>query len=405
MFKKALLRISAKASLVSVVACKAVLLVGICVVMLAGGRAHADDRVEVIEIRSPVAWQVIQRQGYIPSRGHYNNSGGPVLGSAEVQLSGTCALEKAPTWKYRLMGQPGAAHQETWQDFSVNQQANEWSGTIQVPAGGWYKLEIRAERNGKVAGQGAVSAFAVGEVFLVAGQSYAAGANDELISVEDREKRVAAYNARTGEWQIANDPQPNVGDGGTIWPPLGDLLVPLLAVPVGFVNVSSGGTASRQWLPDQPLYANMAMVGRSIGRFRAVLWQQGESDVIEKVSTETYVHHLLEIRNGLQKDWGFAPPWLLAKSTHHPMVYRDPSHEAQIRAADEELCKNHGFLAGPDTDILGGIHRGGPGSRQHFSAIGQRRAALLWFASIWPVLSNADASDSTTSAKPQNKSR
>jgi hypothetical protein len=148
----------------------------------------------------------------------------------------------------------------------------------------------------------------------------------------------------------------------------------------------------------------MVDVGRSIGRFRAVLWQQGESDVIEKVNAVTYVRNLSKIRRGLEKEWEFAPPWLVAKSTYHPMVYNDPIHEGTIRGAYDELYKKHGFLPGPDTDVLGGIHRGGPGSRQHFSSIGQRRAALVWFASIWSLLSDEDDSESVThgEAKSEN---
>jgi hypothetical protein len=35
-------------------------------------------------------------------------------------------------------------------------------------------------------------------------------------------------------------------------------------------------------------------------------------------------------------------------------------------------------VLGPDTDQLQGENRGGPQSRRHFSAIGQRNAARLW---------------------------
>jgi hypothetical protein len=121
-------------------------------------------------------------------------------------------------------------------------------------------------------------------------------------------------------------------------------------------------------------------------RFRAVLWQQGESDVIKRTATEAYVRNLVSIRDSLAAEWGFAPPWLLAKSTLHPTVYKDPEHENWIRAAMEELYKQPGFLRGPDTDILDGENRGGPQSRRHFSAIGQRNAGAMWFAAIWCTL-------------------
>ena len=42
------------------------------------------------------------------------------------------------------------------------------------------------------------------------------------------------------------------------------------------------------------------------------------------------------------KAWGFEPPWLLAKSTHHPTVYHDPAGEGCIRNAIDELV-NGGY--------------------------------------------------------------
>jgi hypothetical protein len=76
--------------------------------------------------------------------------------------------------------------------------------------------------------------------------------------------------------------------------------------------------------------------------------------------------------------WGFAPPWICALSTHHPTVFRKPKAEERIRIAITEVCRRSGCVLGPDTDQLQGENRGGPQSRRHFSALGQRNAARLW---------------------------
>lgn len=162
--------------------------------------------------------------------------------------------------------------------------------------------------------------------------------------------------------------------------------MPLLRTPVGFANAAAGGTSSRQWLPDEPLFKNLIKVAQAVGGFRAVLWQQGESDVIEKTSTERYVANLRTIRAAFQQQTGNRAPWLLAKSTLHPTVYNDPVGEQRIRTAIEQLQMIPGFRPGPDTDLLGGENRGGPNTRRHFSGISQRRAAQLWFASVWQEL-------------------
>ncbi len=164
----------------------------------------------------------------------------------------------------------------------------------------------------------------------------------------------------------------------------------MVRAPIGLVNVAVGATASRQWMPKEPLFENLVTAGSDLGRFRAVLWQQGESDVIEKIDTATYVKRLIAIRRAAAKRWGFEPPWLLAKSTLHPTVYRDPIHEGQIREAIERLWRLPGFRPGPDTDILGGENRGGTQSMRHFSPLGQRRAGLLWFAAVWNELNRGE---------------
>ena len=131
--------------------------------------------------------------------------------------------------------------------------------------------------------------------------------------------------------------------------------------------------------------------GRQGGRpLCAVLWQQGESDVIEHRSTDYYVQNMVTIRKQLAADWRFDPPWLLAKSTLHPTVYNDPAGEGRIRAAIDRLWSTPGFRPGPDTDILGAENRGGIGTRRHFSGIGQRRAGLMWFATLWNELNRED---------------
>ncbi|MDB5335474.1 MAG: GDSL-like Lipase/Acylhydrolase, partial [Planctomycetaceae bacterium] len=136
------------------------------------------------------------------------------------------------------------------------------------------------------------------------------------------------------------------------------------------------------------LYNKLADAGATVGRFRFVLWQQGESDVIESVNTETYAKNLTKIHDELAKRWGFEPKWLLAKSTLHPTVYNFPEREQAIRTAIDQLWKQRGFGPGPDTDILDGENRGGPKTRRHFSGIGQRRAALMWLTAIWPALNS-----------------
>jgi lysophospholipase L1-like esterase len=369
---------------------------------------------EQIIIQQPIPYQVVQRQGYVPQFAHEHHPGGAATGFAMVRV--VCSLPERLTsgtqLEYRLLLHDGATGRETpWTILPVeaNTSADTSNSTaattprqsvqalIQVVSGGWYRLELRARKdqavgdpNGaEVVAEAHVEPFGVGEVFLVAGQSYATNCNDERLQVQDPLSRVAAFSHANKTWQIAEDPQPagDGSDGGSIWPALGDLLLPAAQVPVGFVNVAVGATATSQWLPSGPLHQRLIQAGLEVGDFRAVLWQQGESDVIAKTSTADYITNLQRIRNAAAEAWGHQRPWLLAKSTLHPTVYNDPEGEGKIRQAIDQLCLTPGFLHGPDTDVLSGMNRGPVGSRRHFTGAGQRNAAAMWYANIWQLLS------------------
>ncbi len=287
------------------------------------------------------------------------------------------------SWQYRVLPQGAKATDKEWLPLVGAVKEGRLQASSRIAAG-WYRFEVRGQRGDSTVATGVVEPIGVGELFVVAGQSYATNTNDEKLTVSDPQQRVSAFNIATNTWQVANDPQPapDGTDGGSIWPPLGDAIVKELGVPVGFANVAVGGTSSQQWMPGGSLYPRLAEVGQQIGHCRAVLWQQGESDVIGKSTIETYVSNIRTIRDTAFTNWGYEVPWLLAKSTYHPTVYNDPEGEGRIRSAIDALTKLPGYRAGPDTDTLQGENRGDAQSRRHFTGIGQRRAAEMWQASI-----------------------
>jgi len=336
---------------------------------------------EPLTLTQPQSCQVLQRIGVGPGKGY-----------ADVQISGLLpAAAHEATWEYHIVGladqpqQPGKTDAASeWTSVIPTITGDTFQATVPVPAGGWYRLECRCRVDDNVLATGAVEPIGVGEVFVVAGQSYATNCNDERLTVADPQQRVVAFDSAKQSWAVANDPQPvfDGSDGGSIWPPLGDALAKEFGVPIGFANVAIGGSSSAQWLPDGDMLPRLINAGKTLGAFRAVLWQQGESDVITKNPTEGYVANIKTIRETAAKAWGDSPPWLLAKSTQHPTVYNDPEGEGRIRAGIDELTKQPGFLPGPDTDTLTGENRGDINSRRHFTGIGQRRAADMWLTSI-----------------------
>lgn len=342
-----------------------------------------------LEISSPAPRQVIQRTGM--------RFGEPnALGSGRVTIAATAdAVLPAEGWEARAVPVGRAFGRGCdWTKLPATVAGQRVELTLEVPAGGWYRLEVRSGDF-----TGVVEPVGVGDLFIVAGQSYASNTGEERLRVDDPEGRVVAYDLRRGTWQVAHDPQPSTtpADGGTPWPALMNLLLPVARVPVGMVNVAVGGTSVRQWLPGEELvsgerryrmFDDLVTAGQTLGRFRAVLWQQGESDVIDKTTAPVYQERLRRIVTTAAEKWGFHPPWLLAKSTCHPTVYVRPEQEGVIRGALEGLLREPDFLRGPDTDQLCevGLYRAPMGTRRHFAPAGQRAAGSLWFAAIWSAL-------------------
>ena len=323
-------------------------------------------------VLEPAPFSVHQRRGFDPLHAHAANPGGPRLGSARVRL---VIRGAGGATSFRLSLGPGQ-----WLRIEAHASGSDAVGEVEMPAGGWYRGALVAlGANGSDAVSAGVGPFGVGEVFVVAGQSYAGNWNDERQRVADPEGRVAALNPRGG-WAVAHDPQPMVaedsGTQGSIWPGVMDLLVPLLGVPIGMVNVSVSATATRQWLPGTPLFRNLESAVRTLGDYRAVLWQHGESDVMESLSADEYVRRLESIRGELVARSGVDRPWLPAKSTLHPTVYSQPAREAEIRGAVDRLWRRPGFRPGPDTDILGGESRSDLQGSRHFSSLGDRKSVV-----------------------------
>ncbi len=194
--------------------------------MLHGSMIHAGELV----ISHPQSRQVHQRIGSAPG-----------VGYAVVAVAGTCDVSaKLITWEYQLKADDSSGGATSWQEFSnTATESGKFAGQIRIPAG-WWQLFVRCRDDQTELASGHQTYIGVGEVFVVAGQSYATNTNDERLNVTDAGQRVSAFDLATGTWRLANDPQPTPdgSDGGSIWAPIGDMLVAELKVPVGFANVA-----------------------------------------------------------------------------------------------------------------------------------------------------------------------
>ncbi len=251
-------------------------------------------------------------------------------------------------------------------------------GLMEVEAG-WYDLEIRISNNGSLVDNFTVSPIGVGEVFITAGQSNSANHGDPVLSPSD--PRVSAWGDESG-WQFATDPQPiATGGGGTPWPVLGDMLVERYNVPVGFISVGWGGTAVSQWTPEGGLFDRIILALDEVGFMgvRAVLWHQGESDMVGGTSTEDYIDTLNEVITASRIEAGWQLPWIVARASYIP-GYDDENLERIVSAQQAVIDSDPYTYEGPYTDNLTGEEW--RWDTVHFSEAGLIEHATRWDISI-----------------------
>jgi len=343
---------------------------------------------------SPSDYRVFQRQsryvGQIRLRGRLVVEAGQL----RCRLVRTAAEGKTP------------AVVRDWQPVVADLVKGRFDAEITAPAGGWYRVELRLERDGEGLAETAIEHVGVGEVFVVAGQSNSTNYGSE--KQRTISGMVASFDGT--RWVLANDPQPGVQDGsrgGSFLPAFGDALYEKYKVPVGVASTGAGATSVREWLPRGERLRNQPTTGANVrpvatgewectGKLydglmkriealgprgcRAVLWHQGESDAGQarsgypadrQITGKQYIEFMEKLIRASRKSAGWEVPWFVAQATYHSE--KDPSDD-EFRTAQKTLWEEGPALEGPDTDSLGKEFRDGV----HFNAKGLQAHGRLW---------------------------
>lgn len=173
-----------------------------------------------------------------------------------------------------------------------------------VPAGGMYRIETYMEYDGwdglSCTRGDMIHNIGVGDVFVIAGQSNAAGrAKNPVMDTPD----IGVHVLRpSGVWDIATHPlgettgsiytgnYENHNPGHSPWLHFAKCLKRDLGYPIGLVPCAYGGAPLRWWNPEEngALFDNMmAMLEDFDIHPKAVLWCQGEAEGYEN-RAETY---------------------------------------------------------------------------------------------------------------------
>ena len=178
---------------------------------------------------------------------------------------------------------------------------------------------------GDASGRGAVAGYrvtcpamvhnlGVGDIFVVAGQSNAAGRSKNTI--EDSPELGVHLLRDSGVWALATHPLgettgsvhighfENHNPGHTPWLHFAKLLKRELGYPIGLVMSAYGGAPLRWWNPEEngSLHCNML---EQLADYRihpkAVLWYQGEAEGYENAA-ESYLARFTQYVAALRRD-------------------------------------------------------------------------------------------------------
>ena len=240
-------------------------------------------------------------------------------GMAEVNLFGYWIDEERysePQVFARVVREDNGMEVVNWQ--ACGMEGQRWSVCLHIPAGGLYRIETCLDQ-GKVCGDWAtrgdmIHHVGVGDVYVIAGQSNAAGYGKDRIT--DAPEPGVHLLKNSGNWDLASHPMgdstrsvhtqnmDHANTGASPYLSFAKYLKAVLGYPIGLIQASLGGSPLSAWNPqaDGTLYRSMM---KSIGsqKIKGMLWYQGCSDTGEETAA-VYETGFLKMVETLRRDLG-----------------------------------------------------------------------------------------------------
>lgn len=276
---------------------------------------------------------------------------------------------------------------------SVN--GDQWRAELaRVPAGGPYRLEVRAMGFDAVR---SVEPLLVGDLWMLAGQSNMQGVGD-LKDLPLPSAQVYSFNM-TDKWVPAEEPLHRLGDavdsfhwrnnpgepkaplsgealrksiaarvkGAGVGLPFALEMVRRTGIPVGLIPSAHGGTSMDQWSPSLKDQGGASLYGGMLRRFRAVggriagvLWYQGESDANPKAAP-VFAAKFQSLIEAIRVDFQQPelPFYYVQIGRHVNDSNIDEWHVVQdAQRRIESLFRHVGMTTAIDLELDDGIHAG-----------------------------------------------
>lgn len=260
-----------------------------------------------------------------------------------------------------------------------------FSGSLKLATGGWYQLKVRFRKSAEdptILGQASVGQVGVGDIYITAGQSNSV--NHGKPRQKSLEDLCVYFDGK--KFTPAADPIPDaVGEGGTPWPILGDMLSRSIRAPVCFRSATVNYERVCNWVPGHQNVERLVERAKWFGPqgIRAVLWVQGEADADTcgntkgPTSAADYGRDATSMIEFSRQQLGWPVDWFVAGNSYCPAhgtgAPRQPAAVVSILGAQIALWNKGIAFRGPDTvDLVGspdyrhdGIHFGPRGLQVH----------------------------------------
>jgi len=212
-----------------------------------------------------------------------------IAGASSITISGTY-VGTATGIQARIVQAGTSTEVVTWTTIAASPSGGVFSGSLSVPQGGWYNVQVRDTSNPTAVSSG-THQFGVGDIFVVAGQS-----NGEKMFTVGAVTPASTTAKYSGTWGA------NVGAGACT---LANALTSALGIPIGMISTAVSGaglctsTASPYGSWDNPAtapYTTWANLVTGVGgKIAGVLWLQGEWDAGTNVAKATYKSALSDL--------------------------------------------------------------------------------------------------------------
>jgi sialate O-acetylesterase len=277
---------------------------------------------------------------------------------------------------------------------------------VGVPAGGPYTISCQVEQKGRTF-TATSGPFFVGDLWVLAGQSNMEGVGD-LVDVTPPNFRVMLLGM-DGKWAQAEEPlhwlvdspdPVHSGDpktradrsaathkrrtkGAGLGLPFAVALTEATGIPIGLVACAHGGTSMGQWDPAKKGEGGNSLYGSMIrqttlagGKFKGMLWYQGESDAMSSPETwQAYGKNLANFISAVRQDFGQPELPVYFVQLGRFVNPRDPAGWNSVREAQRllpERVPNTAVISVLDLELDDGIHVGTKGLER----AGQRLARI-----------------------------